>query len=81
MALTIKDMTSKERLRLLVDELSEQEADDALHYLAAHHADDDVDEWGSLSKMLDFAAAETMRRLAEEERAAGLPPWERKQAK
>jgi hypothetical protein len=75
MALTIEDMTSKERLHRLVDELSEPEADDALLYLASRRADDDVDEWGSLSKMLDFAASETMRRMAEEERAAGLPPW------
>jgi hypothetical protein len=39
MALTIEGMTSKERLRLLVDELSQQEADAALRHLAAHRTD------------------------------------------
>jgi len=32
-----------------------------------------VDEWGDLSAMTDAAAAETMRRLDEEERASAIP--------
>lgn len=36
-----------------------------------------VDEWGDLSAMTDAAAAETMQRLDEEERAAGHRPWQR----
>ncbi len=36
----------------------------------------DVDEWGDLRALTEFASGETMRRLAEEERAAGFPPWE-----
>jgi hypothetical protein len=34
-----------------------------------------VDEWGDLSKLHEAATAETMRRLAEEESAAGHAPW------
>lgn len=36
---------------------------------------DIVDEWGNLSAMLDHAAGDLMRRLAEEEAAAGHEPW------
>lgn len=36
-----------------------------------------IDEWGDLSAMTDAAAAETMQRLEEEERAAGHEPWRR----
>ncbi len=68
-------MTTKECLHKLVDELSETEADDALRYIASRHGDDDVDEWGSLSKLHGVAFDETMQRLAEEERAAGHKPW------
>jgi hypothetical protein len=36
---TITDVTTKERLHKLVDELTELEADDALRYLAERHDD------------------------------------------
>lgn len=36
-----------------------------------------VNAWGDLSAMTDAAAAETMQRLEEEERAAGHEPWRR----
>ena len=36
---TITDVTTKERLHELVDELSEQEADEALRYFAERHDD------------------------------------------
>lgn len=35
----------------------------------------DVDEWGDLGKMVTALAVESLRRLDEEERAAGLEPW------
>ena len=37
-------------------------------------ANDDA-EWGDLSKLLEASSAETMRRLANEEQAAGHEPW------
>jgi hypothetical protein len=33
------------------------------------------DEWGELSRVHEVAFGETMKRLAEEERAAGHKPW------
>jgi hypothetical protein len=37
-------------------------------------ANDDA-EWGDLSKLLEASSVETMRRLANEEQAAGHEPW------
>jgi hypothetical protein len=70
-------MTARERLHKLVDELSEQETDNALRYIASRHApeaepDDIVDEWGNLSAMTRAAAGDSMQRLDEEEAAAGF---------
>ena len=52
--------------------LSEAEADEALRLLDAHESED---EWGSLSKVHEVAFGDSMRRLAESERAAGHEPW------
>jgi hypothetical protein len=38
-------------------------------------ADGNGDEWGDLSKVHEVAFGETMKRLAEEKRAAGHKPW------
>ena len=35
----------------------------------------DVDEWGDLGHMVITLTAESLKRLAEEEDAAGLEPW------
>ena len=75
MATTIRDMTARERLHRLVDELSETEAADTLEYATSRHAreyrpGDIIDEWGNLSAMARASTAETMRRLDEEEREA-----------
>jgi hypothetical protein len=43
--------------------------------LRAAEGDAHVDEWGDLSKLHEVSTAETMRRLAEEERKAGHKPW------
>jgi hypothetical protein len=43
--------------------------------LRAAEGDAAVDEWGGLSKLHEVSTAETMRRLAEEERKAGHKPW------
>lgn len=75
MATRIQDMTTKERLHKLVDELTEQEAAATLEYVASRREGGVKDEWGDLSKLHDIAFGETMRRLAEEERTAGHEPW------
>ncbi len=64
-------MTTKERLHRLVDELTEQDAAEMLRLISSQR--DDVDEWGSLSKWSEVLFKDTMRRLAEEERAPALP--------
>lgn len=62
-------MTTKQRLHQLVDELSEQEADETLRLVIARREGKIVDEWGDLDAMVDRAANQVMRDLDEEERA------------
>ncbi|MBS1886045.1 MAG: hypothetical protein JSU06_02560 [Actinobacteria bacterium] len=66
-------MTAKEKLLERVMTLSEAEADEALRLLDARR--DEADEWGNLSKVHEVAFGDSMRRLAESERAAGHKPW------
>jgi hypothetical protein len=68
-------VTAKEKLHHLVDELSEQEADSAIELIVARHESGTVDAWGDLAKLHEATTAETLRRLAEQERAAGHAPW------
>jgi hypothetical protein len=63
-------MTAKEKLLKRVTTLSEAEADEALRLLDARR---DEDGWG-LSKVHEVAFGDSMRRLAESERAAGHEP-------
>ena len=65
-------MTAKERLLQRAPHWSEEQAERALH---AAESDDAGDEWGDLSNLDDATSAETMRRLANEEQAAGHAPW------
>ena len=65
-------MTAKEKLLQRAPEGSEEQAERALR---AAESDGAVDEWGELSQVHKVSSAETMRRLAEEERAAGHEPW------
>ncbi len=37
--------------------------------------ENDIDEWGDLGLAVTALSIETLRRLDEEERAAGLEPW------
>lgn len=46
-------------------------------YARVPQRDPEVDEWGDLTAVREYAAAATMRRLDEEERAAGHDPWSR----
>ncbi|OJU86297.1 MAG: hypothetical protein BGO11_02725 [Solirubrobacterales bacterium 70-9] len=66
-------MTAKEKLLERVMALSEAEADEALRLLDARRGD--AEEWGSLSKAHAVAFGDSMRRLAESERAADDEPW------
>lgn len=70
----IGPMTAKEKLLERVMTLSEAEADEALRLLDARR-DEAEDEWGSLSKVHEVTFGDSMRRLAESERAAGHEPW------
>jgi hypothetical protein len=67
-------VTTREKLHRLVDALPEVEVEAELERLTSRLAAN-TDEWGDLSKLHETAFGETMRRLAEEERAAGHKPW------
>jgi hypothetical protein len=62
-------MTAKEKLLERVRALSEDEAGEALRLLDARR-DESEAEWGGLSKVYEVAFGDSMRRLAESERAA-----------
>jgi hypothetical protein len=65
-------VTAKEKLLQRAPHWSEEQAERALR---AAESDGAVDGWGDLSKLHEVSSAETMRRLAKEERAAGHEPW------
>jgi hypothetical protein len=65
-------VTAKEKLLERAPHWTEEQAERALR---AAEGDDAVDEWGDLSKVHEVSTAETMCRLAEEERAAGHDRW------
>lgn len=67
-------MTAKEKLLERVMVLSEGEAGEALRLLDARR-DESEDEWGGLSKVHEVAFGDSMRRLAESERAAARELW------
>lgn len=68
-------MTIKERLHKLVDELSEQEADDALRYLAQRREDRVIAAFRDAPEDDEPVTAADERALAEvqADRAAGVP--------
>jgi hypothetical protein len=73
MAITIKDMTIREKVHKLVDELPEAQLGRLIEFLESQDQPGDVvDEWGNLSKLHRISSRETMQRLAEEERAATM---------
>ena len=65
-------MTAKERLLERAPDWTEEQA---VRALRAVEGDLSVDEWGDLAAVHDISTAETMRRLAAEEQAAGREPW------
>lgn len=65
-------MTAKEKLLERAPHWTEEQAVLALRAAEGEGA---LDEWGDLTELHEVSTAETMRRLAEEERAAGQKPW------
>jgi len=65
-------VTAKEKLMERAPHWTEEQAARALR---AAEGEETADEWGDLGKLHDATTAGTMRRLAEEERAAGQKPW------
>jgi hypothetical protein len=78
-------MTTKEHLHKLVDELSEQEADETLRLVVARRQRTNVDEWGDLDVFGDALMGDALRRLDKEERATLgetiAEAWERRSSK
>ena len=70
-------MTAKEKLLQRAPHWSEEQAERALRAAEDEAAEDEgsADAWGDLSRLHEGTSAETMQRLAEEERAAGHKPW------
>lgn len=66
-------MAAKEQLLQEAPGWSEHDAQIALRAVRREHADGD--EWGDISKVHEATFGETMKRLAEEERAAEHKPW------
>jgi hypothetical protein len=65
-------MTAKEKVLELAPQWTEEQARRALR---AAEGDIQVDDWGDLAEAHEANTAETMHRLADEERAAGQKPW------
>lgn len=69
-------MTTRERAHKLLDELPEAEIEPVLDFIASRRVDGDVEDWGDLEAFNAALTADNLRRLDEEERDAGLPPWQ-----
>lgn len=73
-------MTAKEKLLLEAPAWSEHDAEVALRAVEREHGTEArpgevVDDWGNLSAMGRASTARAMRRLADDEAAAGHDPW------
>jgi hypothetical protein len=67
-------MTTREQAHKLLDELPESEIEPVLDFIASRREHGGDDEWGDLAAFSAALTADTLRRLDEEERNAGLPP-------
>lgn len=72
----VNGVTAKEKLLVLLPNLTEAQAKRALAAVEARPGDT-IDDWGNLSKLHEVAFGESMRRLAEDERDGGHEPWSR----
>jgi hypothetical protein len=75
-ALESTRMTTREKAHKLLDELPESEIEPVLDFIASRHENGNVDEWGDLDAFSTALTTDTLRRLDEEERSAGFPPWQ-----
>jgi hypothetical protein len=76
----IQRMTAKEMMLERAASWSEADAEIALRAVEDSHRREDrpgdvIDDWGNLSAMSRASTARAMRRLAEDEAAAGHDPW------
>lgn len=71
-ASTLRVVTAKEKLLERAPRWPEGQA---VRALRAVEGDETVDEWGDLGKLHEATTAETVRRLSEQERAAGQTSW------
>jgi hypothetical protein len=68
-------VTTREQAHRLIDELPDSEVEPVVEFIVSRRQGSGIDAWGDLSKLHEVAFGETMRRLAERERAAGHEPW------
>jgi hypothetical protein len=68
-------VTTREKAHRLLDELPESEVEPVVEFIVSRQEGGDADKWGDMSTLHDSTTASTMRRLNEEERAAGHEPW------
>jgi hypothetical protein len=72
------EVTTREKVEELLDRLSEAELEAEYKRLRqAVEGERHVEEWGDLDAQTDSFFADSMKDLAEEERAAGFGPWVR----
>lgn len=75
----IEFMTAKDKLKVAIDRLSENEAADAEIVIRRKPGKPGrtVDEWGDLDELTEAAEADVLADLDAEEEAAGATPWEK----
>jgi hypothetical protein len=81
----IETVTTREQIEAALDELPDSELVLVLRFIVSRGPNandpeaawpgDIIDDWGNLSAMTRASSARLMRRLAEEEAAAGHDPW------
>jgi hypothetical protein len=72
----IDPMTAKEKLHRFIDGLSDGQAEHARIVVKEEAAESIVDEWGDLDAQMSASMVDALHELDEEERNAGLPPWQ-----
>jgi hypothetical protein len=70
-------MTAKEKVLVEAPSWSERDAEVALQAVEREHSGRVAEDWGDLDAQTDAFFADSMKDLAEEERAGGFGPWER----
>lgn len=71
---TLGCVTTREKAHRLLDQLPDSEVEPVLEFIVSRRGGE-IDAWGDLSTLHEVATGETMRRLADEERASGQKSW------